>query len=172
MNFKQLTIAAVLSAALVTPSIAADDFKLDNVGAAYGFGDGGTISAHADVDIERMTDMPLKARFGYSRYSYDSSGWNATYTTAYNIFYGGAYYDFSKMAKFGKKIHPFAGIGFGGASSSVTCSGNCSGTTLSAGSVGGLYYIGGVQYDVNRQFDAELSFAGWGGISIGANYNF
>ena len=171
MNFKKLAIAAALSAALTTPSIAAD-FKLDNAGAAYGFGDGGTMSAHADFDIKRMVDMPLKARFGYSRYSYDSSLSGSTYTTAYNIFYGGAYYDFSKMAKLGRKIHPFAGLGFGGASTSVTCSGACLVNNFSSPSVSGLYYIGGVQYDINRQFDAELSFAGWGGLSIGANYNF
>jgi len=38
--------------------------------------------------------------------------------------------------------------------------------------VGGLYYIGGIQYDITEQFSAEASFSVWGGLSIGANYNF
>lgn len=163
---KKLVISSLFSIFIAAP-VAAFDFdtsKLD-VGAGYGFGNDGVFSIRGDYTIEDEVDKPVKVRIGYDRYSQDFSlSSNSSWT--YNIFYAGAYYDFSKAFDLGDKIHPFAGLGYG--LGSVSCSG-CGG---SSPTVGGLYYISGVQYDINEQFTAEASFSVWGGMSIGANYHF
>lgn len=165
---KKIVIAILLSAFVTVPVLAAD-FDISNlsVGAGYGFGNNGVISIRSDYDITNKVNNPVKVRVGYDRYSLDFGGFRNNYSWSYNIFYGGAYYDFNKTFALNSKIHPFAGLGFG--FGSVSCSGNfCN----SSPTIGGLYYIGGVQYDIKEQFSAEASFSVWGGLSIGANYNF
>jgi len=112
---------------------------------------------------------PIKVRVGYDRYTLDFGGFGGNYSWSYNVYYGGAYYYLDEFFDLGDKIHPFAGLGFG--FGSVSCSGNfCNG--VSSPTIGGLYYIGGVQYDLNDQFSAEASFSAWGGLTLGANYHF
>ncbi len=166
---KILGYSCTIAAALVFSSTAMAEFDTSklSVGAGYGFGNDGVLSLRADYDISDNVDHPVKVRIGYDRYSLD--GWGGNYSWSYSTFYGGAYYDFNEILGIDDKIHPFAGLGFGFGSAS--CSGGfCSG--LSSPTVGGLYYIGGIQYDITEQFSAEASFSVWGGLSIGANYNF
>lgn len=188
---KRIVIAALLLAFAAAPALAADKSKL-SVGASYGLGgvsgSGGVFSFRGDYDISDKANAPVKVRVGWDHYSVDlgvpgsfscnpvtfvcgaGPGGNITWST--NVFYGGAYYDFNKMMKLDKKIHPFAGLGFGFGSTTVSCPGglNCNG--WSSPTVGGFYYIGGVQYEVTPQIAAELGFSGWTGISIGANFKF
>lgn len=142
-----------------------DSSKL-TAGVGFGFDNGGVFSLHADYDIADITRNPVKARVGYDRYSIDTKG---AYTWSYNVFYGGAYYDFNRTLALPRNIHPFAGLGLG--IGSVSCSGTWCNNT-STPSSGGLYYIGGVQYDINNQISAELSLSGWTGLSVGANIKF
>jgi hypothetical protein len=164
---KKLLIASVI-AAMGSTAMAADLSGM-SIGAGYGFGNGGVMSIHGDYDISQMANkQPIKVRVGYDRYSEDFGGGNS-YKWSYNVFYGGAYYDFGKALQLGNKIHPFAGLGFGFGSAS--CSGNwCNG--ISTPTVGGLYYILGAQYDMTPNLAAEANFNGWGGLSLGVNYKF
>lgn len=187
---KRIVIAALLLVFAAAPALAKDD-KL-SVGASYGLGgvsgSGGVFSFRGDYDISDKANAPVKVRVGWDHYSVDlgvpgsfsclptfpftcSTGPGGNITWSTNVFYGGAYYDFNKMLKLDRKIHPFAGLGFGFGSTSCTGSSYCSGG-YSSPTVGGFYYIGGVQYDVTPQIAAELGFSGWTGISIGANFKF
>lgn len=160
---KKIIGFVVATVVLFSANVMAEfDMSKMSVGAGYGFGNNGVLSFRGDYDISDETDKPVKVRVGYDRYSLETFG-NNSWT--YNVFYGGAYYDFNETFDLDSEIHPFAGLGFG--FGSVSCTG-C-GTSPS---VGGLYYIGGVQYDINEQFSAEASFSVWGGLSLGANYNF
>ncbi len=164
---KKILVAALLSSAFAAPAFAADTSKL-SVGAGYGFDNGGVLSIHGDYNISDMfNNKPVKARFGIDHYALDTG---TQYTWSYNVFYAGAYYDFTQEMKLNdRKIHPFAGLGLGIGSVSCSSSGNwCNG--LGSPSVGGLYYILGVQYDIAPKMTAEANFNGWGGLSLGVNY--
>lgn len=167
---KKLLLISALATFSATASAEGFDAKKLSVGAGYGFNYTGVLSLRADYDISSMVDnKPIKARVGYDRYSIDTGAGAWGYSWSYNIFYGGAYYDFNKDLKLDKKIHPFAGLGFGFGSAS--CSGQWCGWASSP-TVGGFYYIGGIQYDVLPNVSAEANFNGWGGLSLGANYKF
>lgn len=162
---KKIFVASLLSAVVAMPAFA-EESKMA-VGAGWGFGNGGVLSLRGDYDISDMVGQSaVKARVGYDRYSLDSGA----YTWSYNVFYAGAYKDFSKELNL-DKIHPFAGLGYGFGSTS--CSGDsalCA--SLPSPAVGGFYYIGGVKYDVTPQIEAEVAFERWAGLSLGANYKF
>ncbi len=166
------TILSAVSAVLLVSTSAMAEFETEklSVGASYGFGNNGVLSFRGDYDISDMTDKPMKARIGYDRYSLDGIFSSLDYTWTYSVFYGGVYYDFSETLDIDDRIRPFAGLGFG--FGSVSCSGSGCGAGISTPAVGGFYYIGGVQYELNEQFSAEASFTAWGGLSIGANYHF
>jgi opacity protein-like surface antigen len=159
---KKLLIASVI-AAMASVAMAADLSQM-SIGAGYGFGNGGVLSVHGDYDISQMANkQPIKVRVGYDRYSEDFGG---SYKWSYNVFTAGAYYDFGKALQLGNKIHPFGGLGYGFGSVS------CSGCNFSSPTVGGFYYIAGVQYDVAPNVAVEANFNAWGGLSLGANYKF
>jgi len=162
---KKTLSAILLFSALSSSAMAADQSKW-SAGAGYGFNNNGVFSLHADYDIaDQFNNEPVKVRFGYDSYTINSSG----YSWGYNVFYGGAYYDFSKQLKLDSKLHPFAGLGLGFGTTS--CSGSlCSG--LASPSVGGIYFIAGVQYDVKPNINLEASINGWNGLLFGANYKF
>ncbi len=165
---KRLLVTVLLSGAIAAPAFASDISK-GNVGVGYGFDNGGVLSVHGDFDISNMVDkQPVMARVGFDHYSLDYN-FGGSYSWSYNVFYGGAYYDFNKVLKLDHRIHPFAGLGIGFGTTS--CSGSsCAGAP--SPTVGGLYYILGAQYDVTPKIAAELNFNGWGGLSLGANFKF
>lgn len=167
---RRFIFGTLLSAFLAAPAFAFEfDTSKLSVGASYGFGNDGVLSGRLDYDISEEVEKPVTVRVGFDRYTLDFGGFGGAYSWAYNVFYGGAYYDFSEALDLGEKIHPFAGLGFG--FGSVSCSGSfCNG--LGEPSVGGLYYIGGVQYEISDQLAAEASFSAFGGLSIGVNYSF
>ena len=185
---KKIAIALLLSVFVAMPAMAAGKSKssdksrasdrsqsADNskfaVGASYGFGNGGVLSLRGDMSIADMTNnQPITVRVGYDRYSLDYSFIGSGYKWTYNIFYGGAYYDFGKLLNLDRKLHPFAGAGYG--FGKVSCTGSSFCGSLGAPTVGGFYYIAGVQYDNTPQFAAEANFNGFGGLSLGANFKF
>lgn len=180
---KNIVSVALLSAFIAAPVLAADtkaDGKKFAVGGGYGFGNDGVISVRGDFDISDMVGHPVKARVGWDNYTQDfGNTFFGSYKYSYNVYYGGAYYDFNQALrknpdiKLGDKIHPFAGLGFGIEKVSLSCSGSsifCSG--YSSGSNGTFYYIGGVQYNVTPNIDAEISFSDWAGLSLGGNFRF
>jgi len=167
---KKIILAALISTVVSVPALAADQ-KL-SVGGGYGFGNGGVISVHGDYDISDMTKTPVKVRVGWEHYTLDYGFANSDYSWSYNVYYGGAYYDLNQQLKLGDKIHPFAGLGFGFGSVSCTGTVYCNSGYYSSPTVGGFYYIGGVQYNVTPNIDAEVSLSQWAGFAIGANLKF
>lgn len=165
---KNLLFAFLLVTFFSAPAMAADLSKW-SVGAGYGFDYSGVFSIHADYDIsDQANHEPVKARFGYDSYTVNYGG-PSSYSWGYNVFYGGAYYDFNKPLKLDSKIHPFAGLGLGFGTAS--CSGNVCGG-LARPMVGGIYILAGVQYDIKSNVNLEASVNGWNGLSLGANYKF
>ena len=164
----RFALVALSAIFFVTPAAAADKSKY-NIGAGYGLANGGVLSLHADADISNTANAPVKARIGYDHYSLDYNNFGGKYSWSYNIFYGGAYYDLNRDLKLDKKVHPFVGLGLGFGTAS--CSGSwCN--WASSPTVGGLYFIGGLQYNIAPTIDAEVNLNGWGGLTVGANFKF
>ena len=165
---KKTLLAFLLSASIAAPAMAADQTKW-SVGAGVGFEYTGVLSIHADYDISsQANNEPVKVRFGYDQYSRAYNG-PSNYSWEYNDFYASADYDFNKALKLDSKIHPFAGLGLG--FGTTTCSGNICGGVASP-SVGGIYFIGGVQYDVKSNINLEANINTWTGLTLGANIKF
>jgi opacity protein-like surface antigen len=165
---KKILIAFLLSASFAAPAMAADQNKW-SAGVGVGFEYTGVFSLHADYDISsQANNEPVKLRFGYDRYSRDYGG-PTNYSWGYNDYYVSADYDFNKTLKLDSKIHPFAGLGLGFGSTS--CSGNQCGA-LASPSVGGIYFIGGVQYEVKPKISIEVNVNSWTGLTLGANIQF
>ena len=163
---KKLPLALLLVTLNAASALAADDSSKWSAGADFGFNYSSVLSIHADYDISDQTNNePVKVRFGYDSYSINSSG----YSWGYNVFYGGAYYDFNKQLQLDRRVHPFAGLGLGFGTAS--CSGNSCGG-LASPNVGGVYAIAGLQYDVKPNINLEASLNGWNGLMLGANYKF
>lgn len=165
----KIMIVTAFSMFVSTQVFAFDQSKM-SLGAGYGFSNNGVVSVHGDYDISSIANgQPVKARVGYDHYSIDYGFLSSAYSWSYNVFYGGAYYDANQVLELDSKIHPFIGLGIGFGSAS--CSGSFCGS-VSSPTVGGFYYIAGVQYDATSKIAAELNFNGWGGFSLGANYRF
>jgi opacity protein-like surface antigen len=165
---KKTLLAFVLSASIAAPAIAADQTKW-SAGVGVGFDYTSVLAIHADYNVsDQVNNEPVKVRFGYDRYSRDYNG-PSSYSWGYNDFYASADYDFNKALKLDSKIHPFAGLGLGFGTTS--CSGNiCNG--LASPSVGGIYFIAGVQYDVKSNINVEANVNSWTGLTLGANIQF
>jgi hypothetical protein len=165
---KKIYIALILSAFCVLPAMAADQSKW-SAGAGYGLDYNGVLSLHADYDIaDHANNEPVKVRIGYDHYSRDYGG-SANYAWGYNVYYGAALYDFNKAMKLDSKIHPFAGLGLG--FGTANCTGNLCGTQVNP-NVGGIYFIGGVKYDVKTDVNLEANVNSWSGLTLGANIMF
>lgn len=159
---KKAIAAAVLAVTASTSALAAEPSEF-SIGGGVGFNYGGVWDVHGDYDISHLTNRePFKVRFGFQHYANDY----ASYRWSYNVFYGGAYYDFNRALKLDSKLHPFVGVVMG--VGSVSCS-NCPGFAPSP-SVGGLSVIGGVQYDLDSRLSVEAGLNVWGGVGVGVNY--
>jgi opacity protein-like surface antigen len=165
---KKLYFALLLTASCVLPAMAAEQSKW-NVGAGYGLDYNGVLALHADYDIaDQANNEPVKIRIGYDHYSRDYGG-STNYAWGYNVYYGAGIYDLNKVMKLDSKVHPFAGLGLG--FGTATCTGNLCGLQVSP-NVGGIYFIGGVQYDVRSDINLEANVNSWSGLTVGANFRF
>jgi hypothetical protein len=99
----------------------------------------------------------------YSQHISNSSIWNTSGVGVAGI------YDLTSVSKLDKKLHPYAGLGLISVSYSWAGSGPTQNYT---GVNGGLYVTGGVRYIVNPQITADVNYNNFGGITLGANFNF
>lgn len=160
---KKIVIAALLSAFIATPAVAANsagsfgiNYSVDNV-----FG------IEGEFDISSMTNKaPVSVQVFLKHYSYNyypGVSWNTTGIGVAGI------YDFNSIAKLDDKIHPYAGLGL----ISVTHRWRGDGPEWGYyGNSGGLYVTGGVRYFLTPTVAADLNYNDFGDLTAGVNFRF
>lgn len=173
---KKIVIVALLSVFVAAPAVAADG--KNNVGVNYGLDLNGTLGIQGEMDISSMVKkQPVSVQVFYKRATQTFYGVSAS-IAALGV---AGIYDFNELARLDKKIHPYAGAGFKHVTETVVLPGFAGfpgfpgtaipATTASATSTD-LYFTGGVRYSLTPQFDADLNYNNFGGITIGANFKF
>lgn len=160
---KKIVIVALLSAFAAAPAVAADG--KNSVGINFGTDLSGVFGIQGEFDISSMTNnQPVSVQVFWKKASQTFYGVSAD-TTAFGA---AGIYDFNALAKLDKKIHPYAGAGLKHESETVVFPGPFTGKATSTD----VYATGGVRYYLTPQFDADLSYNNFGGLTIGANFNF
>ena len=166
---KKIAIAALLSAFATAPAFAADD--KNSVGVNFGTDLNGVFGIQGEFDISSMTNnQPISVQVFWKKSSQTFYGVSAD-TTALGV---AGIYDFNALAKLDKKIHPYAGAGLKHVTDTAVSPAippfipSMSIKTTSTD----VYVTGGVRYYLTPQFDADLSYNNFGGLTIGANFDF
>lgn len=166
---KKIVTAALLSAFVASPAVAADG--KNSVGVNYGLDLNGVMGVQGELDIS--SSMPNKAAVAvqvfWKNYWQAYSTNVGTYQYTYNGFGAAAIYNFGSVGKLDKKIKPYAGLGL------ITLNARLSGPNAPfsrTADSGGLYITGGVRYDLTPQVSADLNYNNFGGLTIGGNLNF
>jgi opacity protein-like surface antigen len=166
---KKIVIAGLLSVFVAAPAFAADG--KNSVGINYGTDLNGVFGIQGEFDISSMTNkQPVSVQVFWKKSSQTIFGVSAD-TTAIGA---AGIYDFNVLAKLDKKIHPYAGAGLKHVSETVVIPGfpPFIPTTTAKATSTDFYATGGVRYFFTPQFDADLSYNNFGGLTIGANFNF
>jgi len=165
---KKIVIVALLSAFAAAPAIAADG--KNSVGVNYGFDLDGVIGIQGEFDISSMVNKaPVSLQVFWKNYSQSYSSPVGAYKWSYNGLGVAGIYDFSSVTNLDKRIKPYAGVGVLALNSSL--SGVNSAYTTGADS-GGLYVTAGIRYAMTPAVSADLNLNNFGGLTIGANFNF
>jgi len=156
-------VAGLLSFFVATPSLAAEakgNFGVNiSSSGAYGIQAEFDISAHA-------SGAPVSVQVFWKHDSQDIGNATAWDSTAIGV---AGIYDFTAVAKLDSKVHPYAGAGL--MSVSHDRNGPWSGGAYN-GVDSGLYYTGGVRFDLESQLDIDLNYNSFGDITLGLNLNF
>jgi opacity protein-like surface antigen len=160
---KKIAIAALLSVFVAAPAVAADG--KNSVGINYGTDLNGVLGIQGEFDISSMTNkQPVSVQVFWKKASQTFYGVSAD-TTAIGV---AGIYDFNALARLDKKIHPYAGAGLRRKTETVVVPFLGSAKSNSVD----VYYTGGVRYYLTPQFDADLNYNEFGGLTVGANFNF
>jgi opacity protein-like surface antigen len=163
---KRIVIAALLSSFVAAPAVAAEG--KNSVGVNYGTDLNGVFGVQGEFDISSMTNkQPISVQVFWKKSSQTVSGFSAD-TTAIGV---AGIYDFNSLAKLDKKIHPYAGAGLKHETDTVVVPVFVGFGTVKTTSTD-VYVTGGVRYYLTPQFDADLNYNNFGGLTIGANFNF
>lgn len=165
---KKIVCITLLSALFSIPACAtAADLGLPtNIGVNYSFDD--TFGTHFEFNVSQYTNnhAPISIQAFWKNYQQNvgtNASWNTTGTGL------AALYDLSSFSKLDKKYHPYAGLGL------IAVSYSWSGIGPSwkySGVNSGLYVTGGVRYTFNPVITGDLSYNSFGGLTLGANFNF
>jgi len=169
---KKIALTLVISALLSHATFAATEktalgsaINLSNIGINYSLDD--VFGTQFEFDVSKMANnAPVAMQIfwkSYSQHISDSSIWNTTSVGVSGI------YDLTAISKLDKKFHPYAGLGLMSVSYSWAGMGPTQNYT---GVNGGLYVTGGVRYNINPQIAADVNYNNFGGITVGANFNF
>lgn len=158
---KKITLAILLTG-FFSDAFAA---STSSVGINYSFDD--VFGSQFEFDISKAANnRPVSVQLFWKSYSQrlgTNNIWNTTSVGAAGI------YDLTSVTKFDKKIHPYAGLGLMSVSYSWAGLGLKQNYT---GVSGGLYVTGGVRYDLSPQISADINYNNFGGLTVGANFNF
>lgn len=160
---KKIVIAAMLSAFVTAPAVAAVNagnigfnYSVDNV---FGF--------HGEFDISSMTNKaPVSVQVFLKNYTQNIApgvSWSTTGIGVAGIF------DFQSMARLGNKVHPYAGIGLISVSHKWRGAGPAWTYT---GVGGGMYITGGVRYFLTPLTAADFNYNNFGSLTAGVNFGF
>lgn len=166
---KRIVIAALLSAAFAVPAFAADG--KNSIGINYGFDNNGVVGVQGEMDISSAmpNKAPVSIQVFWKNYSQSYRTGAGTYQYSYNGFGAAAIYDFGAVIKQNERIRPYAGVGL------ITLNSNLSGPNLpfpAGPNSGGLYVTAGARYELTPQVSADLNYNNYGGLTIGAIFNF
>lgn len=166
---KRIAVAALLSAVLSVPAVAAEG--KNSIGVNYGFDNNGVVGVQGEMDISSA--MPNKApvliQVFWKNYSQSYRTGAGTYQYSYNGFGAAAIYDFGAVIRQDTKIRPYAGVGL------ITLNSSLSGPNLPfpvGPDSGGLYVTAGARYELTPRVSADLNLNNYGGLTIGAVFNF
>lgn len=166
---KKIIILAILSAFAAAPAVAADG--KNSVGINIGTDLSGVFGIQGEFDISSMTNkQPISVQVFWKHASPTYYGVSAN-TTAIGA---SGIYDFNALARLDKKIHPYAGAGLKHVSETVVFPGipGFIPTTTGTATSTDVYVTGGVRYYLTPQFDADLNYNNFGGLTIGVNFSF
>jgi hypothetical protein len=160
---KKIMIATLLSVSITAPAMAADG--KNSVGVNYGTDLNGVFGIQGEFDISSMTNkQPISVQVFWKKAS-QNYYWGSADTTALGVT---GVYDFNALAKLDKKLHPYAGAGLKRESATAFVPPSM---TYKATSTD-LYLTGGIRYFFTPQFDGDLNYNNFGGLTFGINYNF
>lgn len=170
---RKIAITIILSSLFAISAIAApvNTEKSNKTGMNYSFGVNYSFDevfgSQLEFDISKIANnAPVSVQLFVKNYSQrlnSNYAWNTTGIGA------AAIYDLSSFTNLDKKFHPYAGLGL--LSVAYTWAGfgppqNYSGVSS------GLYVTGGVKYTLTPQFDADLNYNDFGGLTVGMNFKF
>ncbi len=162
---KKIAFTLLLSGLLTNTALAASANSTNSVGINYSFDD--AFGAQFEFDISKaVNNKPVSVQLFWKNYSQrlgTNNTWNTTGVGAAGI------YDLTSVSKLDKKFHPYVGLGLISESHSWAGFGGQQNYT---GVNGGLYIIGGVRYNLNPQITADVNLNSFGGLTVGANFNF
>jgi len=169
-------IAAVLLSAFASASAFAAGDK-NSIGVSYGLDYNGVLGIQGEFGIASKTNgQPLSVAAYYKNSSQTYFGVDAAISAlGFTV-----NYDLSKELKVrDDKLQPYAGIGFERVTETVVIPGMPAtfffpatpSTTVSA-STFQLSYTVGAKYEVTREINVAASYSSFGGLALGANYNF
>ena len=166
---KRIVIAALLSAAFSVPAVAAEG--KNGVGVNYGFDNNGVVGIQGEMDISSAmpNKAPVSIQVFWKNYSRSYRTGAGSYQYSYNGFGAAAIYDFGSVIKQDTKIRPYAGVGL------ITLNSSLSGPNLpfpTGPDSGGLYVTAGARYELTPQVSADVNLNNYGGLTIGAVFNF
>jgi hypothetical protein len=165
---KKIVIFALLSAFAAVPAFAADG--KNSVGVNYGTDLNGVLGIQGEFDISSMVNKaPVSLQVFWKNYSQSYASPVGTYKWSYNGLGLAGIYDFSSVVKLDSRIKPYAGLGL------ISLNSGYSGPNYafaSSADSGGLYVTAGVRYAMTPAVSADLNLNNFGGLTIGANFNF
>jgi hypothetical protein len=137
----------------------------NNVGINYSFDD--VFGSHLEFDIAKATNnKPISLQLFFKNYSQRLGPTNTWRTTAIGA---AGIYDLTSATKLDKQIHPYVGMGLMSVSYAWASAGPQPNYT---GVDGGLYVVGGIRYNLDPQIVADFNFNNFGGLTLGANFEF
>jgi len=166
---KKIVIVAFLFAFTAVPAVAAEG--KNNVGVSYGLDLDGVLGVQGEFDISASmpNKAPVSIQVFWKNYSQTYPTGAGTYQWSYNGFGAAAIYDFSSSFKLDSRIKPYAGLGLIALNSTLS---GPAGQPPTSADTGGLYIVGGVRYAMTPAISADLNLNNYGGLTIGALFNF
>jgi len=167
MKTIEILFAVLLSSLIALPAIAAPETGDTSGSIGINYGQNSTIGIQLEIDISSMTDNePFSVQAFWKHFSQHLSGGATSDTSGIGAV---VIYDFNRVAKLDKTIHPYIGMGL--MSISYEWSGSGPVPTYT-GLDSGLYLAGGLRYVFSPLWAADVNYNLFSDFTVGVNYSF